>query len=84
MKYKITKLCGRGDYTVKFDGKIDSFLANKFLESLKDFEVKVKSSDYIWLQKGEKKIFIYFYGEILFVSFSGEEVESIVKSAVGE
>jgi uncharacterized Rmd1/YagE family protein len=84
MKYRITRLCGKSDYTVKFDGKIDSILANKFLESLKDFEVKVKSSDSIWLQKREKNIFMYFYGEILFVNFSGEEVESIVKLAIGE
>jgi uncharacterized Rmd1/YagE family protein len=84
MKYRITRLCGKSDYTVKFDGKIDSFLANKFLESLKDFEVKVKSNDSIWLQKREKNIFMYFYGEILFVNFSEEEVESIVKLAIGE
>jgi hypothetical protein len=59
MYYRINKLCGREDYSVKFNGKIDSKIVNKILEVLKDFEVKSKSSDSIWLQKGDKK-FLFF------------------------
>jgi uncharacterized Rmd1/YagE family protein len=80
MYYRINKLCGREDYSVKFNGKIDSKIVNKILEVLKDFEVKSKSSDSIWLQKGDKKIFVFFYGEILFTNFTKDEVTSIVNS----
>jgi len=83
MYYRINKLCGREDYSVKFNGKIDSKIVNKILEVLKDFEVKSKSSDSIWLQKGDKKIFVFFYGEILFTDFTKDEVTSIVNSIVG-
>jgi uncharacterized Rmd1/YagE family protein len=83
MYYRINKLCGREDYSVKFNGKIDSKIVNKILEVLKDFEVKSKSSDSIWLQKGDKKIFVFFYGEILFTNFTKDEVTSIVNSIVG-
>jgi uncharacterized Rmd1/YagE family protein len=80
MYYRINKLCGREDYSVKFNGKIDSKIVNKILEVLKDFEVKSKSGDSIWLQKGDKKIFVFFYGEILFTNFTKDEVTSIVNS----
>jgi uncharacterized Rmd1/YagE family protein len=83
MDYRINKLCGRDDYSVKFNGKIDSGIANKILEVLKDFEVKSKSSDSIWLQKGDKRIFVFFYGEVLFTNFTKDEVTSIVNSIVG-
>jgi len=83
MYYRINKLCGREDYSVKFNGKIDSKIVNKILEVLKDFEVKSKSSDSIWLQKGDKRIFVFFYGEILFTNFTKDEVTSIVNSIVG-
>jgi uncharacterized Rmd1/YagE family protein len=83
MYYRINKLCGREDYSVKFNGKIDSKIVNKILEVLKDFEIKSKSSDSIWLQKGDKKIFVFFYGEILFTNFTKDEVTSIVNSIVG-
>jgi uncharacterized Rmd1/YagE family protein len=83
MNYRINKLCGRDDYSVKFNGKIDSEIANKILEVLKDFEVKSKSSDSIWLQRGDKRIFVFFYGEILFTNFTKDEVTSIVNSIVG-
>ena len=83
MKYKITKLCGVDDYSVKLEGKIDSAFTQKILDNLKDFEIKTKSSDSIWLKKGEKNIFIFFYGEIIFDNFSSSEVELIVKSFIG-
>jgi uncharacterized Rmd1/YagE family protein len=83
MDYRINKLCGRDDYSVKFNGKIGSEIANKILEVLKDFEVKSKSSDSIWLQRGDKRIFVFFYGEILFTNFTKDEVTSIVNSIVG-
>jgi uncharacterized Rmd1/YagE family protein len=83
MEYRVNKLCGRDDYTVKFNEKIDSNIANKILDVLKDFEIKSKSSDSIWLQRGDKKIFIFYYGEILFTNFTRDEVMLIVNSIVG-
>jgi uncharacterized Rmd1/YagE family protein len=83
MEYRVNKLCGRDDYTVKLNEKIDSNIASKILDVLRDFEIKSKSSDSIWLQKGDKKIFIFYYGEILFTNFTKDEVTSIVNSIVG-
>ncbi len=72
--YKINKLCGINDYSVTFNKKIE---IKRLLELFKDYKVLEANEDMARLSKDDKKLFIYSYGEIVFINFEESEVKDI-------
>jgi len=75
--YKIIKLCGISDYSATFNKKLD---IDKVISLFDGYEVLDKNKDSARLSKGDKKVFIYSSGEIIFIGFSEGEVEEICKA----
>ena len=78
MKYRISKICGINNLSVRFDKEFDDEFINKLINLLDNSKIKEKDKDSIWLKLGEKDILIYKHGEILFLGFSEEEVKNIL------
>jgi len=78
MKYRMSKLCGMNNLSVRFDKEFDDEFINKLIKILDNFEIKEKDKDSIWLKLGEKDILIYKHGEILFLGFSEDDVKNIL------
>jgi uncharacterized Rmd1/YagE family protein len=78
MKYRINKLCGINNLSVRFDKEFDDKFIDKLIKILNNFEIKEKDKDSIWLKLGEKDILIYKHGEILFLGFSEDDVKNIL------
>ncbi len=78
MKYRISKLCGMNNLSVRFDEEFDDEFINKLINLLNNSEIKEKDKDSVWLKLGEKDILIYKHGEILFLGFSEEDVKNIL------
>ena len=74
--YKIYELCGKSDYSIRFDKKID---IKKLKEYFKDFEIIDENEETITLRKENKNIIGFSYGEIILVNFNIEEVEKLAK-----
>lgn len=74
--YKIYQLCGKKDYNVKFDREID---LDKVKELFNGFNEIERSKDMIGLKKDDKRVYIFSYGEILFLNFDIKEIEEILK-----
>jgi len=75
--YKIIKLCGINDYAANFDKKLD---IDKVISLFDGYEILDKDKDSVRLSKGDKKVFIYSSGEIVFIGFSEGEVEEICRT----
>ena len=75
--YKIIKLCGINDYAVTFDKKLD---IDKVISLFDGYEILDRDKDSARLSKGDKKVFIYSSGEIIFIGFSYNEVEEICRT----
>jgi len=78
MKYRMSKLCGINNLSVRFDEEFDDEFINKLIKVLDNFEIKEKNDDSVWLKLGEKDILIYKHGEILFLGFSEDDVKDIL------
>ncbi len=78
MEYRINKLCGMNNLSVRFDKKFDDKFINKLISLLNNFEIKEKNEDSIWLKSEEKDILVYKYGEIVFLGFSEDDVKNIL------
>jgi uncharacterized Rmd1/YagE family protein len=78
MKYRINKLCGINNLSVRFDKEFDDEFINKLINLLNNSEIKEKDKDSVWLKLGEKDILIYKHGEILFLGFSEDDVKNIL------
>jgi hypothetical protein len=74
--YRIYELCGKNDYSIKFDKKID---IKKIKEYFKDYEIIDENEETISLRKEEKNVIGFSYGEIILVNFNIEEVEKLAK-----
>ena len=78
MKYRINKLCGINNLSVRFDKEFDDEFINKLIKILDNFEIKEKDKESVWLKLGEKDVLIYKHGEILFLGFSEDDVKNIL------
>ncbi len=78
MEYRINKLCGINNLSVRFDREFDDKFIDKLIKILNNFEIKEKNEDSIWLKLGEKDILVYKYGEIVFLGFSEDDVKNIL------
>jgi len=78
MEYRISKLCGMNNLSVRFDKEFDNEFIDKLIKILNNFEIKEKNDDSIWLKSEEKDVLIYKYGEILFLGFSEDDVKNIL------
>ncbi|MGC9133486.1 MAG: hypothetical protein ACP5GJ_03755 [Nanopusillaceae archaeon] len=74
--YRIYELCGKSDYSIRFDKKID---VKKVKEYFKDYEIIDENEETISLRKEEKNVIGFSYGEVILVNFNIEEVEKIAK-----
>ncbi|MEM1634209.1 MAG: hypothetical protein QW714_00570 [Nanopusillaceae archaeon] len=74
--YKINKLCGINDYSVIFDEKLDIDKVSNFFVK-RNYEILEKDQEIARMYYNDKKVLIYYYGEIIFINFNEEEVKNI-------
>ncbi|BFI73036.1 hypothetical protein YN1_0230 [Nanoarchaeota archaeon] len=74
--YRIYELCGKSDYSIKFDKKID---VKKLKDYFKDYEVIDENEEAVTLKKEDKNVIGFSYGEVLLINFNIEEVEKVAK-----